>query len=586
MPVAAGPPVLASRGDPVVGWGRLEELDIGDQPGPGEDALEEIVTQQGVLGDASRQRRFEDVELIDPFAGVGTLPEEVLVDVGHRGGIWVDATRAGRQALIQGALTTRQRRRDARLQHRIPFDDATRAGVESRPIERMGHRADQPGRGSPRQPGIGIEGDDETNTRGDLARQERRVSGAAKKAIQLVEFAALALPPHPRALARVPHAPAMEEQESLGAPLRAMKPVETSDSLARGGERLLVPRLVLARRIRPVGEQREAKIAVRIRQIVHFQALDLLVHCSRVTQHRRHDDHRPQVRGHTVTQLEPWEDVRRDQCGGRTIQQRDCQVGCRHDGQEPEHEQGDQSRACCVGSKEGQRKDDRGEDHERSEIPGHRRRDIGAQQSTRRGCPDPQCQLEGQASIPDEVEAGILPPLIESALRVEHCRSSDLELGAARAPRELFDGVPVAVAGREVHGEVGRALSKRLVDEAHALEERGPVERGHQAHAHDHVSDGHVHRGLPLMLDPDDVIGCRTLHRQASVEPQQCRGDDGILVAQPLDELHGERRHQWGLLEPLEDRRWRLRRAVESEEVVGQQIGLLARRSPADDRLG
>src|SRR5947208_11526431 len=40
--------------------------------------------------------------------------------------------------------------------------------------------------------------------------------------------------------------------------------------------------------------------------------------------------------------------------------------------------------------------------------------------------------------------------------------------------------------------------------------------RSHQAHAHDHVSDGHVHRGLPLMLDPDDVIGCRTLHRQAS----------------------------------------------------------------------
>ena len=89
------------------------------------------------------------------------------------------------------------------------------------------------------------------------------------------------------------------------------------------------------------------------------------------------------------------------------------------------------------------------------------------------------------------------------------------------------------------------------------------------------------------MLDPDDPIGGRPLGREALVEPEKRRGDSRVLVAQPLDELHREGGHERGTLKPPEGRRRRRHRsAAESEQVVGQRVGLLARRPPADDRLG
>ena len=57
LPVAARPPVLAGGGDLVVRRELLEELDVGDEPGAREDALEEVVAQERVLGHAAVQRR-------------------------------------------------------------------------------------------------------------------------------------------------------------------------------------------------------------------------------------------------------------------------------------------------------------------------------------------------------------------------------------------------------------------------------------------------------------------------------------------------------------------------------------------------
>ena len=178
--------------DIVAGREVLDDLDIGGETGARKDALEEVMAEHGVLGDPPGESPFERVDVVDAFARVGALAEEVLIDVGHRCRIGIDPAGAGRKLPDRASpAPDRQRRRDARLQDRVAVHDALLYFAEFRPIERMGHLADQPERRIPRQPRVGIEGDDVAHVRrhprgsaGD--RHERRVGGAAQQPIELV----------------------------------------------------------------------------------------------------------------------------------------------------------------------------------------------------------------------------------------------------------------------------------------------------------------------------------------------------------------------------------------------------------------
>ena len=83
-----------------------------------------------------------------------------------------------------------------------------------------------------------------------------------------------------------------------------------------------------------------------------------------------------------------------------------------------------------------------------------------------------------------------------------------------------------------------------LVDEAHALDELGPVEPRDEAHARDHVPDGHVHRRLALVLEPDGLLGRRALGDEALLEPAERRRRGRVLVAEALEELDPAGRRQ------------------------------------------
>ena len=58
---------------------------------------------------------------------------------------------------------------------------------------------------------------------------------------------------------------------------------------------------------------------------------------------------------------------------------------------------------------------------------------------------------------------------------------------------------------------------------------------------------------VTLMLVTHDLVGGRSLRRQAPFQPNQGRHNIRILVAQPLDELDGEGLRQRGLFVPLKD---------------------------------
>ena len=87
---------MVAQGPDVVAGGKiLDDLDVGDEGGPGVDSLEQIVAEHGGFGDAPRQSRLEGIDVIDALAGVGALAEQVLVHVGNRCCVRVDARGAG-----------------------------------------------------------------------------------------------------------------------------------------------------------------------------------------------------------------------------------------------------------------------------------------------------------------------------------------------------------------------------------------------------------------------------------------------------------------------------------------------------------
>ena len=135
----------------------------------------------------------------------------------------------------------RQRRRHARLQHRIALHHPARGRVEARPVQRVRHLADQAAHRIARQSRVGVERHDVTNVGRRDGRpcadvDERGVGRGAQQSIQLVQLAALALPADPPPFAFVPDATAMQQQEARAARRRTIAQIETRDAFRRRGD--------------------------------------------------------------------------------------------------------------------------------------------------------------------------------------------------------------------------------------------------------------------------------------------------------------------------------------------------------------
>ena len=153
--------------------------------------------------------------------------EEVLIGVGHRGRVRVDA---GVPRIEPGEQRTRrahERDADARLQDAVALGDTAGARIEGGPVERVGDDADQLARDAARQPGVAVERDAVLDVGQDrqIADRDReaRVGGAAQQPVELLDLAALALPPHPQALSGVPLPQPVKQEEAVGAPRRAWR---------------------------------------------------------------------------------------------------------------------------------------------------------------------------------------------------------------------------------------------------------------------------------------------------------------------------------------------------------------------------
>ncbi len=87
--------MLAAGLDLVRGWLFVEQLDIGSERRSREQALEQVVAEQAILGHSLRERRDEGVDIVDALADERTFAEQILVHVGYGRRIRIDARRPG-----------------------------------------------------------------------------------------------------------------------------------------------------------------------------------------------------------------------------------------------------------------------------------------------------------------------------------------------------------------------------------------------------------------------------------------------------------------------------------------------------------
>ena len=79
----------------------LYEFDVRSESRASKNTFEKIVAEQSVFWNTASEGRLEGIYVVDAFPGIGALTEEVLVYVGDSCGIGIQATRTGKDALIE-----------------------------------------------------------------------------------------------------------------------------------------------------------------------------------------------------------------------------------------------------------------------------------------------------------------------------------------------------------------------------------------------------------------------------------------------------------------------------------------------------
>ena len=104
LPVAARPSGAGARRRPRSGAGKSSKSSMSEtRPARAKSPSNRSWREQRVLGHPAGERALERVDVVDALARVDPLAEEVLVDVGDREGVGIDAARAREDALEERA---------------------------------------------------------------------------------------------------------------------------------------------------------------------------------------------------------------------------------------------------------------------------------------------------------------------------------------------------------------------------------------------------------------------------------------------------------------------------------------------------
>jgi hypothetical protein len=544
LPVAPHPAVLPAHVGDHARRIVVDDLDVADQRGPRVKAFEEVVGQQRVLRDSVAEGGEEGIDVVEPLPRVDALAEEILVRVGHRGGVRVDAGVARVDAGEERSRRAGEGDAHPGLEDAVPLRDPALRQIEAGPVERVEDDPDQLLGSVAREPRVPVERDAEADLRKDrdVAHLGRvaGVAGAAEQPVELLDLSPLPLPPHPPVLLRVPQPRPMEQEESVIASL-AQARVEGFDPLAGGVEQLGVPGGLGRRRVDEVAEDREVDVGIHVADRLHLEVLEKPLDVLRARQQRGDDDHRPAFGRDASGQVEPRQRLRADEPHHGPLDDRDGQVARREEGDQRGQE-------LVPGSAHGKRRRQGAEQRQhpdRDEIEG------GGMAPEERGGPLPErglvgdVDLELRTALSQQMVADVARPFVVRIPLLGLDRAfdgpeRDAHLGLPAGLGELLDDLTVAVPRGEVHPLVdARGVAvEDLLDLADALEVESPVQGRAEPQAGDRVPDGRQGGGLLLVLRADGVLGREIVEQEPIVHEPAELGGVGAVLAEVAEELH------------------------------------------------
>jgi hypothetical protein len=289
-------------------------------------------------------------------------------------------------------------------------------------------------------------------------------------------------------------------------------------------------------------------VRVEVAEGEDLDVLHQLLDLGHAGEQRRHDHHRPLVRGDALPELEAREPPRGDQPRGQPLHERDGHVAGGQEQEEGHRRLHPRGRAVPPGVGDAEPGEEQGEDGDRAEVGAGGVAEHEAPHALAQPRPVGHVRLQVPAALPDEVVADVGgavrdPCALRGLPRALHRAETDAHLGLARGVRELFHGLAVAVAAQEVHASVpaGRILLEHALHEAHRFEVLAPVQGRAQAQAGDHVRHRHLRRRLPLVLAADGVFRSDVLRGQVLFHRRAHRAQARPVLADALQDLDDER---------------------------------------------
>ena len=258
------------------------------------------MAEHPTLGQAVREHRVHGGDIQQALADEGPLTEDVLIDLRACRAVGIDPALAREQPVVEREIVGCGKwRHDPRLEDRVAAHHTRSGGIQARLIVGVSRDADQLAQAPWRQHGVAVQRHQVTG----CARHARRVAQlhegghrlVGQRAHQLLQLAALALPPDP-ALFRGAELPLAVQQHESRAATRLHRAVRIAliqfcDRFASARQQFLVAALPRRVGIDPVAEQGKLRMRFGVGEVVQFEAMGQLQDFLAPGQHRRNHHH-------------------------------------------------------------------------------------------------------------------------------------------------------------------------------------------------------------------------------------------------------------------------------------------------------
>ena len=361
-------------------------------------------------------------------------------------------------------------------------------------VQGMGGDGNQLAQRARGQAGIAVQSQDIADAFGHpLAGRERHEAipvPRGKRPHQHFEFAALALPPQPALLRFTPAARPVDQQEARRRSLvRGQAGIQLADLDQCVSEQRRVGVQSRGIGVRPVGQQRELRVPLPVRQPVPLELFEQQAGRPFRIQHRGNHDQHGMVRRDPCGKFQAWQELNLQRLRKQPMDQRGCRLRGRPGQQKQDQGCGPIRQVDTVRSQPQQ--------HCRPQSNGGH---VERQARTAAGCYGAwQVQGGGQRSpaVPEQVVAGgAFDGRTAGVPRDRQNRLCDLEFTAPGVARELFHGACDLLARQLAFAGKAGELAQHAQRPADRLDQFYPVDLADQPQRRDDVADGQIRSHL------------------------------------------------------------------------------------------